>query len=150
MEAKMTKKKITRKDQRNAELKKMLEARRRELIGGVRNKILNVRVDARDRDGRDELEFADAAAQDDIEIALINMNKETLQKINAALDRLEKGTYGDCFECGQEISELRLRALAFAVRCKDCEELREDTERRQRAKSQRGIENSPLFQSNPE
>ena len=29
------------------------------------------------------------------------------------------GSYGDCFECGEEISEARLRALPFAVRCKD-------------------------------
>ncbi|MBY0493356.1 MAG: TraR/DksA C4-type zinc finger protein [Cyanobacteria bacterium] len=28
----------------------------------------------------------------------------------------------DCFECGEEIAEARLRALPFAVRCKDCEE----------------------------
>ena len=54
------------------------------------------------------------------------MKAETLSKINEALARLEEGAYGYCFECGQEISQQRLRALPFAVRCKDCEEAREN------------------------
>ena len=53
------------------------------------------------------------------------MKAETLNKINEALARLEDGRYGLCFECGDEIAEARLRALPFAVRCKDCEEARE-------------------------
>jgi DnaK suppressor protein len=60
------------------------------------------------------------------------MKSETLNKINDALGRLEQGTYGNCFECGDEIGEKRLRALPFAVRCKDCEEARENAEQRQR------------------
>ena len=58
-------------------------------------------------------------------------------KVDAALRRLEEGTYGDCFECGDEIAEARLRALPFAVRCKDCEEARETAERRERAAAQK-------------
>ena len=60
------------------------------------------------------------------------MKTETLHKIEEALSRLEEGTYGNCFECGDEISERRLRALPFAVRCKDCEEAREIAEQRER------------------
>ncbi len=60
------------------------------------------------------------------------MKAETLTKINEALSRLEEGHYGNCFECGDEIAEARLRALPFAVRCKDCEQARE-TGRRARA-----------------
>jgi len=64
--------------------------------------------------------------------------------VDAALRRLEEGTYGDCFECGDEIAEARLRALPFAVRCKDCEEARETAERRERmAQQKRG--SSTLF-----
>ena len=63
------------------------------------------------------------------------MKSETLNKINEALGRLEGNTYGDCFECGDEIAEPRLRALPFAVRCKDCEEARESAEQRARVLS---------------
>jgi DnaK suppressor protein len=58
------------------------------------------------------------------------MKFETLNKINEALKRLEEDSYGNCFECGEEINEARLRALLFAVRCKDCEEVRELAERK--------------------
>jgi len=54
-----------------------------------------------------------------------------------ALRRLEEGTYGYCFECGDEVSERRLRALPFAVRCKDCEEAREVAQQRERQMQQR-------------
>ena len=47
-------------------------------------------------------------------------------------------------ECGEEIAEKRLRALPFAVRCKDCEEAREVAERRERQlAARRGA--APLF-----
>ena len=65
------------------------------------------------------------------------MKSETLNKINDALVRLEQGDYGYCYDCGDEIAEKRLRALPFAVRCKDCEEAREVAERRERQLSQR-------------
>ncbi|HEY4671529.1 MAG TPA: TraR/DksA family transcriptional regulator, partial [Gemmatimonadaceae bacterium] len=73
----------------------------------------------------------------DIEFALIQMKSETLTKVNDALTRLEHGNYGYCFECGEEISERRLRALPFAVRCKDCEEAREIAQQRERVMAQR-------------
>ena len=77
-------------------------------------------------------ESSEADIQEDIEFALIQMKAETLNKINEALGRLEEGLYGNCFECGEEIAEARLRALPFAVRCKDCEEAREVAAERER------------------
>jgi DnaK suppressor protein len=65
------------------------------------------------------------------------MKSETLHKIEEALARLEEGTYGNCFECGDEIAQPRLRALPFAVRCKDCEEARETAEQRERQMAQK-------------
>lgn len=80
----------------------------------------------------DAAETSEADIQDDIEFALIQMKSETLHKIEEALARLDEGTYGYCFECGDEVSERRLRALPFAVRCKDCEEAREVAAQRER------------------
>lgn len=43
-----------------------------------------------------------------------------IQKIAAALHRLDAGEYGDCVECGEEIAEKRLEvdpAAAFCIRC---------------------------------
>ena len=49
------------------------------------------------------------------------MKEETLRRVREALVRLDAGEYGYCSECDGEISEKRLRALPFAVRCAGCE-----------------------------
>src|SRR5215204_467180 len=120
------------------ELRQMLEDRRRELMNDVQGKMRDVRAEGgKDREVLDQGESSEVDIQEDIEFALIQMKSETLNKIDAALRRLEEGSYGDCFECGDEISEARLRALPFAVRCKDCEEARETAERRERMQAQK-------------
>ena len=123
---------------RDHDLRTMLEDRRRELIHEVHGRIRDARTDiAKEPHVLDEGESSEVHIQDDIEFALIQMKAETLNKIDEALRRLEEGTYGYCFECGEEISERRLRALPFAVRCKDCEEAREVAQQRERMMAQR-------------
>jgi RNA polymerase-binding transcription factor DksA len=46
---------------------------------------------------------------------------EKLRLVEAALERIETGSYGVCAECGDPISEKRLRALPWAELCVDCE-----------------------------
>lgn len=125
---------------RYSELKRILEERRREIMDQVQGKIRDVRSEGANNPNQgvlDAVESSEADIQDDIEFALIQMKSETLNKIEEALHRLEDGTFGYCFECGEEISERRLRALPFAVRCKDCEEARETAQQRERMMSQR-------------
>ena len=123
---------------RYAELKQMLDERQREIHAEVKGKIRDVRTEASGKsEVFDAVESSEADIQDDIEFALIQMKSETLNKINDALARLEQGNYGNCFECGEEIAEKRLRALPFAVRCKDCEEAREVAEKRERQMASR-------------
>jgi DnaK suppressor protein len=121
--------------QRHDELKRILEERRREILSQVQEKMRDVRAEGASGEGAgvlDAAETSEADIQDDIEFALIQMKTETLHKIEEALSRHTEGTYGFCFECGDEISERRLRALPFAVRCKECEEEREIAESRDR------------------
>ena len=125
---------------RYEELRRILEERRREMVSEVKGKMRDVRAEgagAVPHGVLDAAETSEADIQDDIEFALIQMKAETLNKIDEALARLEDGTYGYCFECGEEIAQQRLRALPFAVRCKDCEEAREIAEKRQRQLAQR-------------
>jgi DnaK suppressor protein len=133
---------------RYSELKRMLEERRREIQAEVQGKMRDVRSEGtwggKLNEVFDAVESSEADIQDDIEFALIQMKSETLNKINDALLRLDQGDYGNCFECGEEIAEKRLRALPFAVRCKDCEEAREVAEQRERQmNARRGV--SSLF-----
>ncbi len=127
------------KTSRYSELKKMLEERRRELMTEVQGKMRDVRsAEGKDREVLDQGESSEVDIQDDIEFTLIQMKSETLNKVDAALRRVEENTYGNCFECGDEISHARLRALPFAVRCKDCEETRETAEQRERMMARKG------------
>ena len=121
---------------RYAELKQMLDGRRRELQAEVQGKMRVVREEGtwggKLNEVLDAVESSEADIQEEIEFALIQMKSETLNKIDDAVGRLEQGDYGYCFDCGEEIAEKRLRALPFAVRCKDCEEAREVAEQKQR------------------
>ncbi len=130
--------KTAAKSSRYTELRKMLEDRRRELMSEVHGKMRDVRADTgKEREVLDQGGSSEVDIQEDIELALIQMKAETLNKINEALRRLEEGSYGNCFECGDEIGGARLRALPFAVRCKDCEEARENAEQRERMIAQK-------------
>jgi DnaK suppressor protein len=134
----LTKTRAAAKESRTKELTNILEGRRRELMHEVHGKIRDARADStREREVRDQGESSEIDIQDEIELALLEMKAETLKKVDAALRRLGEGAYGDCFECGNEIPRARLRALPFAVRCKDCEEIRETIERRERLVAQR-------------
>ena len=129
---------------RDRELTKILEDRRRQLGYEVHGKIRDGRRDCiKEHEGLDEGESSEVDIQEDIEFALIQMKAETLNKIDAALRRLGDGTYGECFDCGEEIPEARLRAVPFAVRCRDCEEAREAAEVRERMSQRRS--SSALF-----
>lgn len=130
-----TSKQVDSARQRHDELKRILEERRREILSQVQEKMRDVRAEGASGEGAgvlDAAETSEADIQDDIEFALIQMKTETLHKIEEALARHAEGTYGYCFECGEEVSEKRLRALPFAVRCKECEEEREIAESRDR------------------
>ena len=121
---------------RYSDLKQMLDDRRREIQAEVQGKMRGVREEGtwggKLNEVLDAVESAEADIQEDLEFALVQMKSGTLNKINDALVRLEQGNYGNCFDCGEEIAQKRLRALPFAVRCKDCEEARENAEQRER------------------
>ena len=134
---------------RYAELKHMLEGRRREIQAQVQGKMRDARAEGawggKLNEVLDAVESSEADIQEDIEFALIQMKSETLNKINDALARLEQGDYGNCYDCGEEIAEKRLRALPFAVRCKECEEARGNAERRERRLAARRGASSLFF-----
>ena len=122
------------------ELKWTLIERQREILSEVQGKIRDVRSERSEKDHAvlDLGETSEVAIQKDIELALIQMKAETLNRIDEALSRFEDGTYGHCFECGEDIARPRLSALPFAARCKNCEQAREMAQQRERIQARRG------------
>ena len=121
--------------ERNPDLRLILTRRRRELQSDVQGRIREGRVE-RAGAGGDDVEQSDADMQGDLELALLQLKAETLARLDEALVRLDAGQYGSCFECKREISERRLQALPFAVRCQPCQDQRE-RERLQRLAAER-------------
>jgi len=80
-----------------------------------------------------------------MDFALMEMESATLKKIDQALQFLEDGRYGICAECDESISEARLRALPFALLCRDCQENQESEEKEiARAASGRNVREEGL------
>lgn len=114
---------------RSIELRQMLMARRLELGSVVHSSIR----DGRQRQPKDVGDIAEDSAtvhQGDLDLSLLQMRAQTVKRIDEALTRLTANQYGICAVCGLEIAERRLRALPFAVRCKQCEGRREQNEDR--------------------
>lgn len=66
--------------------------------------------------------FADAAqvaAEQGESRLLYDQLRRELDDIEAALGRMDDGTYGDCEVCGQPIASERLAALPLTRRCID-------------------------------
>jgi len=119
------------------DLKTVLANRRRDLMTDVRTTIRDAMIDgANECVVRDDVETSDASIQEEIGFALIGLKSETLRLIEIAIRRMDDGSYGQCLECGSQISEQRLRALPFAARCRDCEDIREKASRSQRLLTQ--------------
>ena len=127
-------------DDRYIEIAKMLVARRRDLLNDLNDRKRDARaVSMKELDVRDDGEISEADTQEEMEFALLEMKADMLNRITTALHRLADGTYGRCLDCGDDIAAQRLRALPFAVRCKNCEEARESSERRERTAAQRRL-----------
>lgn len=56
-----------------------------------------------------------------------NSDRQLLQAIDAALDRIDSGEYGLCDECGEQIGEKRLTAIPWADLCIRCQEKQEQS-----------------------
>jgi RNA polymerase-binding protein DksA len=66
-------------------------------------------------------EWAQEEKDRDILIRLELREKEELSRIQAALGRVEQGTYGQCARCGRRISKERLEEVPTAVFCRNCQ-----------------------------
>jgi DnaK suppressor protein len=120
---------MTTKTVRTAALRELLLDRRSELQSDVSGRVRTSRA-TKDREVGDMLDTSDADIQSGMDFRLLQMKTEMLTSIGHALRRLDAGSYGMCAECEEDISEQRLRAVPFAVRCQSCQRRHEGAARR--------------------
>ncbi len=70
----------------------------------------------------DSVEQVSQRANDEVLDGLSEGARAEIGQINAALDRMERGDYGLCKECGEDIRIERLEAVPYAEFCIDCAE----------------------------
>ena len=112
-------------------LRKMLMEKKLEIWNDVKEKLFKQLGNEYRSEMDAVLDEGDKALSDLAEetgLALVDLRKGTLEKIDHALKKLEEGTYGICEDCGNDISEQRLKALPFAVHCVECKQSREELE----------------------
>ena len=105
----------------HAELRVALEAKKRELEARLERITANLRRGYE----ADSKERAKQMEDNEVVDALGNEARAEVAKISAALQRMDKGEYGNCLECGTEIDAARLAAYPYAKECIDCARLDE-------------------------
>jgi DnaK suppressor protein len=55
------------------------------------------------------------------DLALRGRAERALAEVEAALERLDDGSYGTCTNCGRPVPPERLEALPWAAHCIDCQ-----------------------------
>jgi DnaK suppressor protein len=58
-------------------------------------------------------------------LSLMENDGGTLSQIEASLERIEEGTYGQCEDCGMKIPKSRLNAIPYAILCVRCAQQQE-------------------------
>jgi RNA polymerase-binding protein DksA len=65
-------------------------------------------------------DLATDSHEQDVALLLLENEVQTSAEVVAALERLDRGTFGLCEECGQTIGRERLEAIPYARHCIDC------------------------------
>ena len=78
----------------------------------------------------DPMDQASNGFDRDFLLRLRDRERKLMIKIKEALERIENGTFGICEECGEKISEKRLRARPMATLCIDCKHEQEASEKK--------------------
>lgn len=98
--------------------------RREGLVGQVQEAELY----SRERDSEATQDPADMAANAYTKELLVSMSdndRQLLNLIDEALERIEDGGYGKCAHCGTPLPDKRLEAVPWARHCLTCQDLQE-------------------------
>ncbi|TIC80986.1 TraR/DksA C4-type zinc finger protein [Nocardioides sp. GY 10127] len=81
--------------------------------------------DSGDGAGQDPADLGATTFERDHEMSVLNNERDKLVQIDRALERIAKGTYGRCENCGEPIGKLRLMAFPRATLCMTCKQREE-------------------------
>jgi DnaK suppressor protein len=106
------------------EMRKVLIERREQLRGGMEHS-LGAYQSAPVAAKGDVSDLAADALDGDTALQLAESGSAEIAEVDAALEKIEDGTYGMCESCGGEIPWRRLEALPYATMCIECKRQQE-------------------------
>ena len=98
------------------ELKQELQER----LVVLQGRLDSIKKDVTQAHSVDSAEQAQERENDEVVDAIGNETAASIRIIQAALERIEDGTYGSCEDCGEDIGAARLKAVPEATRCVAC------------------------------
>ena len=101
---------------KNKKMQEALEAR----LEVLRDRVNAMEETLREPEDDDFEEQAVELDDDEVLVRLSRAGRTEAVLIEAALKRIEDGTYGKCITCGNPIPQRRLEALPEASQCVDC------------------------------
>jgi len=84
------------------------------------SRLHNIEAELDEPPPKDWEESAVEREGDEVLEQLGQSGQEEIARIQAALQRIREGTYGECVRCGEEISAERLDVLPDTPFCKNC------------------------------
>lgn len=91
-----------------------------QLQAELEERVTAIRRDLSGEHSRDSEEQAQERENDDVLNGLLKEARQQLNRIAAALRKIDEGTYGLCEKCGQPIDPRRLESLPDASLCIRC------------------------------
>ena len=109
--------------------RKLLEEERRRVVDAIeylhKENPGSIEDETEDQTQDNLADTATATLDREIDYTLEENSEHVLEAIEAALKRIDDGTYGTCVNCGKPIAEERLAAIPWATHCIDCKRLEE-------------------------
>jgi len=109
------------------EFKKFLNERLEELLTDA-NKTVSGMTDPAEN-FPDPTDRASMESERNFELRIRDRERKLIGKIKEALERIDDGSFGICDECGEDISEQRLKARPVTTLCIDCKKRQEKDEK---------------------
>ena len=97
-----------------------LKAGLQQKLAARQSRLANIKKDVTESHSGDSAEQAQERENDEVVDAIGNETAQSIRVIQAALSRIDDGSYGFCDTCGKDIGEARLAAVPEATRCVDC------------------------------
>ena len=115
--------------QKQAKLRRRLEDRRAQIVSDVSYMADEIRALGIDQDdengalGNHIAEDGSSVTESERIVVVSEDLQDILAQVNAALERMDDGTYGQCQRCGRSIAAARLEAFPYVAYCIECQAL---------------------------